>query len=341
MIVENSEGGNTARVLSWLKQTPWLRIAISLLLSLIGLWFVIRDTSWNEVVFALQQAQFRYVLLAVVVIVVTIIAKTWRWQLLFRPRSQAPSFPDLFWAVSLGQLVNTAVPFLRLGEVARAVNLGEHARSSKARALGTMVVEKVLDLTMLALTLFLLLPFLVIPNFVSESGVVLALMALFAFLILYVVAFKGDLLLRVAKWALNPLPDAWRDRTLGVLVAGLQGLVALRHPATIIVLLVSSAVIAFLSVLTPWILFSAMSIPLGLAAGAAIHVVVTAGTVPPSTPAKVGVFEFLVAFMLRFFGIDDGGIILTYTIIYHLVSLLPQIVLGGIAAARGARLARV
>ncbi|HSM56634.1 MAG TPA: lysylphosphatidylglycerol synthase transmembrane domain-containing protein, partial [Candidatus Sulfomarinibacteraceae bacterium] len=304
MIAEKSEGGNTIRVLSWLKRTPWLRLLISLLLSAGGLWFVVRDTSWNEVAFSFQQAQLQYVLLALMVVIVTTVAKTWRWRLLFRPRSQAPSFPDLFWAVCLGQLVNTVVPFLRLGDVARAVNIGEHDKSSKARALGTLVVEKVLDLIMLTLTLFLLLPFLVIPSFVSESGVVLALMGLFAFLTLYVVAFKGELLLRLARWTLNPLPSAWRERALNVLVAGLQGLVALRHPATIVVLLASSALIAFLSVLTPWILFSAMNIPLGLVAGAAIHVVLTAGTVPPSTPAKVGVFEFLVAFMLRFFGID-------------------------------------
>lgn len=340
MIAEKSEGGNTIRAIARLKQAPWLRLGISLLLSIGGLWFVTRDTSWDELSFAFGQAQFRYIVLALIVVTVTNVAKAWRWQLLFRPRERAPSYNNLFWALSLGQLVNTAVPFLRLGEVARAVDLGTQANSSKAHALGTLVVEKVLDLIMLALTLFLLLPFLVIPNFVSESGVVLALMALVAFLCLYVVAFKSHLALRLANWALNPLPKPWRERAMGIVVAGLQGLAALRHPSVILALLLASAFIALLSVLTPWVLFSAMDISLGLVAAAAIHVVLTAGTVPPSTPAKVGIFEFLVAFMLRFFGLDDGGVILTYTIIYHLVVVAPQIVFGGIAAARGKRLAR-
>jgi uncharacterized membrane protein YbhN (UPF0104 family) len=74
---------------------------------------------------------------------------------------------------------------------------------------------------------------------------------------------------------------------------------------------------------------------LGPVAATAIHVVLTVGTVPPSTPAKVGVFEFLVAFMLKFFGVENDALILAYTIIFHLVVVLPQILLGGIAVARG------
>ena len=335
MIAEKSENGTApSQSLLSKRQIPWLRLGSSLLLSILGLWFVTRDADLAEIRIALAQSRPQYIVLGLAIIIVTIMAKASRWQLMFHPREDAPSFGHLFWALSLGQLVNTAVPFLRLGEVARVYDLGVQANHSRARALGTLVVEKVLDLIMLVLTLAFLLPFLVIPDFVSQSGLVMAVAGLLALLALIVIATRANLALRLIKAAAAPLPQPVRDRLLPIVVTGLEGLSALRSARTVFILLIASAAIALLSIATPWVLFPALGISLGLVPAAAIHVVLTVGTLPPSTPAKVGVFEFLVAFMLHFFGIENSAVILTYTIIYHLVVVTPQIVLGGLAAAR-------
>jgi uncharacterized protein (TIRG00374 family) len=237
--------------------------------------------------------------------------------------------------LTLGQFVNTTVPFLRLGEIARVYDLGKQARSNRSRALGTLVVEKVLDIIMLLLTLIFLLPFLMIPAFVSDSGLVLGTAALLALAALFFLAYKTSLAIRLARVALRPLPEALETRLLPIVVSGLEGLAALRSPRASLYLLLSSVIVAILSVLTPWVLFWAMGIPLGILAAAAIHVVLTIGSLPPSTPAKVGIFEFLVAFMLRFFGVENDSIILAYAILFHLVVVLPQLLLGVIALARG------
>lgn len=335
MIAEKSESAPTpTQPINVRKSIPWFRLGISLFLSLLGLWFVTRDVDLVELRLAFQQASLQYVLLGLIVIAVTVLAKAWRWQLLFHGSEDRPALSHLFWSLSLGQLVNTAVPFLRLGEIARVYDLGARTEQSRARALGTLVVEKVLDLIMLVLTLALLIPFLVIPNFVGQSGAVMAGLGVVALLGLIAVALRTDLALQLAQTVARPLPAPIRKRALSIFVAGLEGLAALRNARAIFVLLLVSAFIALLSVLTPWVLFPAVGIGLGLVPAAAIHVVLTVGTLPPSTPAKVGVFEFLVAFMLQFFDIENSALILTYTIIYHLVVVIPQIVFGGIAAAR-------
>lgn len=335
MIAEKSKGSRTPHSLTRHRKFPWLRLLLSLALSGLGLWLVTRDASLAEMRTAFGQANVGYVLLGLVVIAATMMAKAWRWGLLYRPREEAPSFANLFWALSLGQLVNTAVPFFRLGEVARVYELGEQAQSSKAQALGTLVVEKVLDLMMLALTLFLLLPFLVIPQFVTDSGIALTAIAAVAFVGLYLTAYRSDLVLRLIQPVIRRLPGSLGERVEPIATAGLRGLSALRSRRATLALLLASLLIAGLSVLTPFVLFPALDLSLGLAAAAAIHVTVTVGTLPPSTPAKVGVFEFLVAFMLRFFGVENPSIILAYTLLFHLVVVLPQILFGGIAAARG------
>ncbi|MDX1686567.1 MAG: lysylphosphatidylglycerol synthase transmembrane domain-containing protein [Candidatus Promineifilaceae bacterium] len=335
MIAEKPKGSTKPQPLTQIRQIPWLRLLLSLALSGLGLWFVTRDASLAEMRAAFGRADVGYVLLGLTIIAVTMMAKAWRWRLLYQPRDEAPSFSDLFWALSLGQLVNTAVPFFRLGEVARVYDLGQQAQSSKAQALGTLVVEKVLDLMMLALTMFLLVPFLVIPQFVTDSGIALAAVAVMAFVGLYLMAYRSDLVLRVSRPVLRRLPGGLGERVEPIATAGLRGLAALRNRRATLALLLTSLLIAGLSVLTPLVLFPALDLSLGLASAAAIHVAVTAGTVPPSTPAKVGVFEFLVAFMLRFFGVENASVILAYTLLFHLVVVSPQILFGGIAAARG------
>ncbi len=335
MIAEKSEGAlppsepTRAR-----RPVPWLRIIASLGLSLIGVWFITRGVDLSDVPGAMANANLQFVALGLLSMVITMAAKAWRWRLMFIPPSEAPSFRNAFWALSLGQFVNTAVPFLRLGEIARVYDLGERTGQSKARALGTLLIEKVLDLMMLVLTLALLIPFLVIPGFVGQSGPAMAVVGIVALLSLIALSLRKDLAMRLLRLVASPLPESVRERALGIVFAGLEGLAALRSVKRLFVLILTSAIIAVLAVFTPWIMFLALEISLGLVAAAAIHVALTVGTLPPSTPARVGVFEFLVAFMLRFFEVENSAIILAYTILFHLVVVLPQLVLGGIAALR-------
>lgn len=314
-----------------------LRLILSLGLSALGLWLVARDTSFAQIVETLLHANFAYVFAAVLVILVTTFVKTWRWRLLFHPAKDAPPFSALFWSLSLGQFVNTTVPFLRLGEIARAYDIGDRTQSSKSRALGTVVVEKTLDLIVIAGIIAVLLPSLVIPDFAAESGLFLGAVAIAAGASLYLVAYRPQIVRLPAAFAARWLPKSWSRRVMPIIEGGLGGLAALRSRKKLAGLLIVSAALGVLSIVTPFVLFGAVGITLGLAAAAAIHVVLTVGTMPPSTPAKVGVFEFLVAFMLRFFGVEDAAVILAYTILYHLVVVLPQIILGGIALARGGR----
>ncbi|MEM7330879.1 MAG: hypothetical protein AAF490_02220, partial [Chloroflexota bacterium] len=54
--------------------------------------------------------------------------------------------------------------------------------------------------------------------------------------------------------------------------------------------------------------------------------------VPPSTPAKIGVFDGVVAFLLVQFGLQNEAIIIGYTLIFHLIIYLPQIIFGVFAS---------
>lgn len=310
-----------------------LRLVAGAILGTAAVWLVARNVSLQELGHAFAQADSGPMLLALSLATLVIVAKVWRWQLLYPRGTAVPPFGALWNALLIGQFINLLAP-VRLGEVARVYSLYQQTHSSKAQALGTLVVEKSLDMMLLLFTLLILLPLVVVPRFISDQGVLLALVVGGTLLFLYLLAYQAE---RVAHWLAllaQRLPATIGDKAIRWAVAGLSGLAALRSRRATVALLFWSAVIAVLSILTPLALFWAFNLPFGLPEATLLNLVLSVGMVPPSTPARVGVFEWLVALTLRQFGMVDGALILSYALIYHAAVVLPQIALGSIAASR-------
>lgn len=329
MLAENSDklpAVETAR-----QPIPWIRLIISLLLGGGALWLLLRDLHLAELGPTLLQASPLYVSLGVGVIVLTNLVKVWRWRLLFHPLDKSVSWRAVFHPLMLGQFLNLLIP-LRIGEVARIYTFHQESGLGKARALGTLVTEKLLEIIMAAATLLLLLPLAVTPAFVADQAAWFVAVSLVGFLLLALLAYKAGPITQWLRRLAGRLPTALERRVVQLVVSGLQGLSALRRPRLVLWLLLLSAFIAVLYVVTPWLMFRAFNISLGAVEAILLHLVLMAGLAPPTTPGRVLVFEAVVAFMLRQFGLTDEALILAFAIMYHLVVILPQIVLGSIAA---------
>jgi uncharacterized protein (TIRG00374 family) len=325
---------------SWRRVWPWLNLALTAVLIVAGLWYLSRRVSLAAVAAALAAALPGYVLLAIIIMLATIALKSWRWQLMLNHQPKAESdtpavpFSAAFWATCLGQYVNLIVPFLRVGEVARLYALNREAGVGPARALGTLVVEKTLDLIFFGLTAVALLPFVVLPASVGRPGPALVLLPLALLAVLYLLAYRTAFVIGVWRAVVRPLPDRPREWLLRIAVSGLEGLAALRDRRLNLVLLLQSLVVALLAVALPWVLFPALGLSLTWLDAALMHVVVSVITTPPSTPGKIGVFNGAAALMLVQSGVTNEALIAGYAILFYLVVIVPQIVLGVIAAAR-------
>lgn len=321
---------------------PWLNLGLTVLLIIAGLWYLSTRVSLAAVGAALAGAKPFYVLLAVGLMLLTVALKGWRWQLMFpperspeRPAERTPvSFAAAFWAVALGQYVNLIVPFLRLGEVARLYALNQESGASAGRALGTLVIEKTLDLIFFGLTILFILPFVILPDFINRPGPMLLLLPLLLLVVLYLLAYRTELVIRFWQRLIAPLPERPRALLMRLAVAGLEGLAALRDRRLTLATLLLSLAIAVLSVVLPYALFPALALPLTLLDAALIHIAVSIAITPPSTPAKIGVFNGAAALMLWQFGLTDETLIAGYAILLYLVVVGPQLLLGLIAASR-------
>ena len=309
----------------------WLNLLFTAVLIMAGVWYLAREVTFAELGLALAQAKLLYIVLAVVVVVVTAVAKTWRWQMLF---PENPPFLPLFWSLVIGQFINVMVPFLRLGEVARIYSLDQQLHIGKVRAVGTLVVEKTLDLLTLLLMIVLLLPFVVLSDLVKTNEIAMATAVFTLIIALYILANHTDWIVQILQKFTRFLPLRLQERFHKLTIAGLEGLVALRHRRTLLALSGSSAFIAFLAVLTPWLLLPAFQLPSTFILATLINVAATIAIVPATTPAKIGIVQFAVVFILSRLEVGSEAAVWGYALIYHLVVILPQILLGAIASTQ-------
>ena len=309
----------------------WLNLLLTAVLIGGGLWYLVQEVTLADFGKALAQANMLDIGLAVVVVVLTAVAKTWRWQQLF---PEHLPFGALFWSLVVGQFINVTVPFLRLGEVARIYSLDQQAQTGKVRVVGTLVVEKTLDLLTLLLMIAVLIPFVVLSDFVTTNEVALAAAVFILIMALYILAYQTAWVVQTLQKFTRFLPTKWQRPFHNLTIAGLEGLAALRQSRTLLALLGSSSIIAFLAILTPWLLLAAFDLPATFVLATLINVGATIATVPASTPAKIGVVQFAVIFILSQLQIGSEAAVWSYAIVFHLVVILPQILLGAIATTQ-------
>ncbi len=317
----------------------WLSLGLTAVLLAAGGWYLVSQVSLAEIAQALAAASWGYVLLSLAVVVLVLLLKAWRWQLMFPardPARQQPFFAAAFWALLLGAYLNTLIPFLRLGELARIVALDRQTGISKVQSLSTLMLEKVLDLIMVGLTVALIVTAVALPDALNQTHTTLVVSAAAVGILLglYLIAAQTALVTRLLQALFSRLPEALGRRLTRWTVSGLDGLAALRDRRLAALLVGLSAFIAAAAVLTPVLLLRAFHIPLGWVEAVIIHVATLLALIPPTTPGKIGIFDGVVAFLLLQFGFTDGPVIASYTITYHLVVVGPLIVLGSLAAYR-------
>jgi uncharacterized protein (TIRG00374 family) len=129
--------------------------AASFLLAGVLLYLALRGTDLGRVWTALQQADYRWAIPAVLVTLISHYLRAWRWQILLNTlptadavREKSISINASFGSLMIGYMVNYAAP--RLGEIARSAHLSRREKLSFSSVLGTVAIERILDIVILA-----------------------------------------------------------------------------------------------------------------------------------------------------------------------------------------------
>ncbi len=121
-----------------------LRVAIGLAISVVSIWFVLGDVDLGQAWAIIRTASPAWLLFGLICLSADVLIRAVRWQRLILPIQRVRYVPILGYLL-VGYLANNVLP-ARLGELVRSHYLGDRERISRASTLGTVVVERVVDI---------------------------------------------------------------------------------------------------------------------------------------------------------------------------------------------------
>jgi len=302
------------------------RLLLGTALSLLFLWLALRGTPLTEIVDAFTRADYRFVALALSLVLLSPLVRAARWKLLYHPNHAGLRLLRLAGILLISQMLNIVVP-ARAGEVARIYFMGRNEHRSRALTLGTIAIEKWLDILMVLILLLFMPAVVALPDWFRDSRAGLAVFAGAFFGAALVLSYGKSQLMGVVDRLAGFMPPDWQDRTRRGVGLALSSLDVLRSPRVGLQLQLWSFVIWSLSVLVNYFTFKALGIGLSLTAALFLLAVLQVGVAVPSAPGKLGVFQFLCVLALGFFGVDRG-VALGYSFLLYAIVFLPPVVLG-------------
>lgn len=298
---------------------------VGLAVSAIFTYLAVRSVDFDVFWAGIKESDWRWLMAAVVVLAAALVLRAIRWRLMFRTETRPPLQAALN-ASLIGYLFNNILP-ARAGEAARVVVLHQETGASRAEAAATTIGERVYDVVVLLLLLFVASPFLPDVGWLRRAAFVSLVLAV---LLVGSIVVMKKYRERPAQVALRPLallPRLSVERTdqAGTnLFRGMGAFLDSRLAVTALVLTVLSWLIAAASF---WLALRGFSPHATFGAGLLVVIATNLALVIPSSPAAIGVFEASTLAALSVYGFDESTA-LAYAVVVHGLNFLIYVAVG-------------
>jgi uncharacterized protein (TIRG00374 family) len=152
-----------SKFLSFLKYIFLLAVALGLLA------IAFRGAAVGKIVNQMFRANMFWVLISLLLSIVALVSRAYRWNLLIESTGYLPPLKKTFYALMIGYFANLAFP--RLGEVTRCGSLSKAEAIPFTGLLGTVIVERVVDVISLfaCLSLTTIIEYKRLQNFLHDN----------------------------------------------------------------------------------------------------------------------------------------------------------------------------
>ncbi len=268
-----------------MRSGPAIRALVGGVISVVALVLVLGSVDLTRVGDLLRQADPRWVAVAAVLSTLDLALRGLRWQRLLRPIARIRYLP-MFGYLLIGYLANNILP-ARLGELVRSHYIGDREGISRASALGTVVVERVIDLVAVVGIATVALLVLSVRGVVATAVFVGAAVAA-VFLVILALAMVAHRLPGADR--VRALADRWP--TVQGLARSLQdGLQVASRPRTVVEALLASAAAWTCSILSFAAVGQAIGVHLTIGEAALIGSGVALASAVPAGPSNLGTYE--------------------------------------------------
>ncbi len=297
------------------------------------LWFSFRNQNLLLLGESLKSANYYWVALSVLISIFAHWLRALRWKMLFEPIGYQTKTTHTFYAVMIGYLANLAFP--RMGEVSRCAVLNKTDNMPISTLIGTVVVERIIDVIfLLGLGLLaIIILYKEINIFVFENFISPIISKLNNAVNLIIPAIGISIVLGILFFLLRKKINAWHitQKIKAFILSLKKGLLSILELKNRLRFIGLSVGIWACYLLATYLCFFAIPATSQLNLSIGLFVMV-AGGIGMSAPVQggIGAFEAAVSISLLVFGIkeNDG---LSYAAISHGSQILSILVVGSIS----------
>lgn len=304
------------------------KVIFGILISLICIVLVylsVRDINLHDVFIALEKIKLIYVIYFILLVIFMQLLRSYRWGVILQPMEKIDQV-SLFSVTSVGFLAIAAIP-ARIGELARPYLISKRSSIKMSSALGTILVERVLDgFSVLAIAVIVI--FLTeLPPFMIKSGFVFFLLAFLMFCFIAFLILRKEKALKLINKVLNKLPGKLAHKMDELIYHFIDGFQIITNIKLLLYLFFLSALIWLVDVMAIYVLLLAFGFNLPLIASFVVMIILIVGIAIPTAPGYIGNWHLACVLALSLFGLAEAQT-LSFAVVYHFLSMVIVMVLG-------------
>ncbi|MBI3740872.1 MAG: flippase-like domain-containing protein [Chloroflexi bacterium] len=292
-----------------------IRFWLGLVISAVCLWLAFQGIQLDQVAKAVSGMDYAALAPATLFFLISYAGRVFRWRALFSPDQLRLS--KIFNALNIGYFLSNILP-ARIGDIIRAYWIGDVENISKARALSTIVIERMSD----GFTVVLLLGIVAfsvpeIPEIARQGALGVAIVGVVGVAFLIILSANKTRGIQLLKKIAAPFSFLSRPRLWSALESLIDGFAILRAPRAISAVALWSLFAWTIGGGVYWITLRAVGIDLPPSAAYLVMTVTSLGVVVPSSPGYLGVFHAVAVGILTQVYHQDPALALSYAIVVH------------------------
>ena len=285
------------------------RLLLTIVVSLFFITYALKDFDYSMFIKSINNANYFYIYLSIVILLITIQLRAIRWHFLFNENIKVNS---LYQAQLIGYMCNNLLP-LRFGEFFKSYYLEKKLKISKFKVFGTVVLERFLDL------IGMILLVLIIMNTSAFNK-----LSSYYFKFILFIFFVSLLGIIFSIYIKNPKKIKSSNRIIVNILDVINGFSSLAYN-NVLYVFIMTLLIWINYIIVVYLVQYAFSFNLDIYQSILLLLLPSLALSIPSLPGNIGTFEGAVVYTLSLYGIKDT---IGFGFILHSISFIPYTLLG-------------
>lgn len=306
-----------------------LFLLLNVAVSAVFLWLAFREIDFVDLYHSLFRVNYVLALISVFVNLVSCWLRAVRWRYIMTPVKPV-SVRNLYSSLMIGFMVNNILPF-RLGEFMRGYVLKRSDGVSFSASIGTIVIERLMDVLSLLIIFGVLVFLFPFPAWLESGSVLVFVITAGSFGFIYVLVTRSESAIRWLGRAAGFFSESLGATVSRVSRSFIQGINLFHSFRSYAIMTLLTIVIWATYVASIYVMLEATGLSasynLNIMDATIVMIFSAFAVMIPAAPGYVGTFHEIVKQSLLLFGVNPEGA-LSFAILFHAYSYVSMTAIG-------------